>query len=512
MANKRLSELLRNANPVTREPSRPMNAAWDDIVTGHRAQKMSSPAPRKMSASLWTHPRRLLAVAAAIVLIAGVSTFVSIQGSGNPTSLSNDFAHAFGVVNANAATSGGFSAVPATPQGSRRLTCPTSEVCYLESWDTAADGSATTSVYKSTDGGTNWTSISMPAAGTANTELSCSSVSVCSVGYVESPATSPAGFYQGTVQSMLTTTDGGATWTKILVAIEPVKGVDAALDASLVNVQGQWSQLQCFSASTCVAVALVPSDQPQEPVSNADSQGVLRTVIMRTDDGGVTWNSTLLPWWSAADGSPGWSNAQIPQLVCASSMDCLGLSAVFHSVVNNVQSSNVKVWQSSDGGVTWQSSWAPEPAMLPPTAGGLTCPTTLHCYAVVQAGSAFPGHPEIMSTGDGGKTWAFENPVVPSSGGSGVELESMSCATDSTCWTAGEVRPVGTSSWQAAMWATSDSGGTWTSIPLPSGLGIILQVVCNEPDSCVAVAQPPFKSGQAAPQGPLPGEILSNQS
>jgi hypothetical protein len=62
------------------------------------------------------------------------------------------------------------------------------------------------------------------------------------------------------------------------------------------------------------------------------------------------------------------------------------------------------------------------------------------------------------------------------------------------------------------MWATNNSGATWTAVPLPSGLGFIHQVVCNAPSACLAVAQPPFKSGQTAPAGPLPGEILSNQS
>jgi hypothetical protein len=42
-------------------------------------------------------------------------------------------------------------------------------------------------------------------------------------------------------------------------------------------------------------------------------------------------------------------------------------------------------------------------------------------------------------------------------------------------------------------------------------LGIIFQVVCNAPASCLAVAQPPYKDGQAIPMGPLPREILSNQ-
>jgi hypothetical protein len=66
--------------------------------------------------------------------------------------------------------------------------------------------------------------------------------------------------------------------------------------------------------------------------------------------------------------------------------------------------------------------------------------------------------------------------------------------------------------WQAAIWATTDSGNTWESVPVPTGLGIVFQIVCNAPASCLAVAQPPYASGQAAPSGPLPGEVLSNQS
>jgi len=519
MPNDQLSDLLRDANPVTREPTRSIDDAWNEIVSGHNHSRISSNPSRHRTRMVRTHPRRLLAVAAAVVLIAGVSTIVSVQGSGKAPSLTNTIARAFGVVNANAATSGSFTAIPASPQGSNLLTCPSSEVCYLESTNLVGGngGNTVTTIYKTTDGGTNWTSMTIPSAGSSNTALSCSSVSVCSVGFLRAPNSSPLGpFPVGTVQSMLTTTDGGATWTSHVVAIDPVLGDDAAVDASLVNVQGQWSQLQCFSAASCIAVALVPSDQPQEPFSGtpdaADFAGVQRTVVMRTDDGGVTWTSTVLPWSSAEDGSPGWSNAQAMVLACASDTICLGLSLVLHSVVNNAQTSSVKVWRSSDGGATWQSSWAPEPAVESNPTTGLTCPTTLRCYATVQTGTTFTGAPEIMTTNDGGITWTFSNPVAAGSGASRVELNSVSCATASTCWTAGEDWLDGADGSRAAMWATSNSGGTWIAVPLPSGLGIIHQVVCNAPAACLAEAQPPFKSGQAAPAGPLPGEILSNQS
>jgi photosystem II stability/assembly factor-like uncharacterized protein len=492
-----------------------MDDAWNDIVAAQGREHSTFIGKRRRTPLTWTHPRRVFAVAAAVLLIASISTVMSVRGPNNSPSLSNSIAQAFGVVNADAASAGSFSSTPASPQGFNVLTCPSSQVCYLESTNAVGvnGDSSVTMAYKTVDGGTTWTSISMPAAGSADTSFSCSSVSVCSVGVLHAPSGSPTGqFPVGTVQSMLTTIDGGATWTSHVVTINPVLGDDAALDTSLVNVQGQWSQLQCFSAVSCIAVALVPSDQPQEPwVSGDPAAGVQRTVIMRTDDGGVTWTSSVLPWSNAFDGSPGWSNAQVVTLSCATSSNCIGLSSVFHSVVDNAQTSNVRVWRSTDGGMSWQTNWAPAPALA--SSLRLTCPTTTQCYAPVEVGSSVPSNKnEIMMTNDGGITWTFATPAPAGSASSIDEYDSVSCTSASTCWIAGEVMPTGRlDSSQAAIWATSDAGQTWTSVPLPIRLGIIFQVVCNAPASCLAVAQPPYKDGQAIPNGPLPGEILSNQ-
>jgi len=513
MTNDQLAELIRAANPVSREPSRSADAAWNEIVAAHERTGSTVTSPRRRMAVLTTR-RQLLAVVAVVLLIAGVSAFVSVQGPSNSPSLTGAIARAFGVVNANAATSGGFSTVPSTPQGSNRLTCPTSEVCYLESTNFVVGGgdSTVTKIYKTTDGGADWIALAIPSVGSANTALSCSSISVCSVGFFGVPQTSPTGqFARGTLQSMLTTTDGGATWKRHVVRIPPVLSDDPVLNASLTNVQGQWSQLQCFSALSCIAVAEVPSDQPQEPFGGGGDLGVLRNVIMRTNDGGARWTSTVLPWSRAKDGSPGWSNAQIMVLSCASESKCLGLSTVLHSDVHNTQTSSVKVWRSSDGGLTWQSSWAPAPAAASPTSG-LTCLSTFHCYATVVTGNAIGGKPEVMTTSDGGATWRFESPSVAGATRFDLELQSVSCARTSTCWVAGEERLVGTTTWHAAMWVTSDFGKRWASVSLPKGLGIVFQVVCNAPSSCLAVAQPTLKSGQAINTGPLPGEILSNQT
>ncbi len=516
MDSERLSTLIRNANPVTNEPIRSVDVAWHALVAaqshdGRRAGGRTSRAPAG-----WMNRRRLLSVAAAVLLIVGVSTVISVRGPDKP-SLTNSFAQAFGVVNANAATSGSFTATPSSPQGSNVLTCPTSQICYLESTNTVTNSSSASSVtvvYKSVDGGVTWSTLSLPGAASPDTPFACSSVSACSVGVQSAPTNTQTPPWQGTVQSFLSTTDGGASWTSHVVAVNPVLGGDATLDASLRNVQGMWDQLKCFSATSCVAVALAPSDQPQQPFAGDPGvTGVLRTVIMRTNDGGSTWSSSVLPWSTAYDGSPGWSNAQEMRLSCATPSNCVGLTTVFHSVVDNSQTSRVLVWRSSDGGSTWQTNWMSEPA----EASGLRldCPTVSDCYANVVAGTSMTeGKSELMVTHDGGVTWTSVTPVPDSTGVSISEYNSISCTDATTCWVSGEVMPTGKfgdGKSEAEIWATSDSGRTWVSVPLAADLGFVSQVTCHAPGSCLALAGPPYKSGQAAPNGPLPGEILSNQ-
>lgn len=519
MSDERILELIREANPVTGDPTRPADAVWRELEATHELTRQRHVKPSRNVAARWSRPRRLITVAAAILIIAGVSTFVGVRG--NTPSLTNSIARAFGVVNADGATAGGFSTVPSSPQGLNILTCPTADVCYLES--TNAQPGVTpydpvTTAYKTVDGGVSWTSLTLPVAGDADTSMSCPSVDVCSLGLQTSTTTSQTptaqGPIQGTTQLMLTTIDGGTSWTSHVVAINPVLGDDTALDPSLQDVQGSFAQLQCFSATSCIALAVVPSDQPVE-VSDG-SEGVVRNVIMRTDDGGVTWTSSVLPWSNNVDGTPGWSNSQMMSLSCATAMNCMGLSTVLHSVVNNEQQANVLIWRSTDGGATWQTSWAPAPALI--SSLHLSCPTILECFAPVSVGTSVPGTgDQIISTSDGGLTWKFSDMTFAGSPTSPIRLGALSCPTASTCWISGQSNEVLTSagleSSQVAIWATTDAGATWTSVPIPSGLGFLYQVVCNAPSTCLAAAQPPYpyKDGQPVPVGP-PGEILSNQT
>jgi hypothetical protein len=514
MSGDRISDLIRSANPAVQSPKKSTDDAWHDVVVAIESERYRVFMPSRRMHRDGSRRRRLLTASAAALLVASAVTIVSLQEKHTLPSLTSAFAKAFGVVNADAATSGGFTATPPSPQGSNEMTCPSREVCYLESTNVAGPNSelTVTKVFKTVDGGATWSQVAMPSPQFLDTPLSCPSDSVCSVGAEYDPAVSHSGPYpKGTSQSMLTTTDGGATWTSHRVTIDPVLGYDSSVDPSLAGVQGQWMQLQCFDATSCIAVALVASDQPEQPRdAGSPPTTVQRTMVMRTDDGGASWTSTVLPWSSARDGSPAWSNAQPMSMSCASSMVCLGISTVFHSVVGNSQTASVVVWRSVDGGRTWRSNWVPSSAVG--TSLQLTCPTTQRCWALVTMGEGnlALSTPGVITTNNGGQSWSVVTPPFPEGSSSVDRYNTVSCTTSSTCWIGGGVTTPGETS-RAAIWATQDAGRTWMSAPLPVKLGYVFQVVCNAPDSCLAVAQPPYNSGQAIPSGPLPGEILSNQ-
>ena len=113
-----------------------------------------------------------------------------------------------------------------------------------------------------------------------------------------------------------------------------------------------------------------------------------------------------------------------------------------------------------------------------------------------------------MVTSDGGLTWTFESPSASTSTPHLIPYFSISCTDASTCWVAGDVPVNGdSSSTQASIWSTSDSGATWASVPLPAQLGLVVEVACNPVSSCLAMALPPLVNGTIAPSA----EILSNQ-
>jgi photosystem II stability/assembly factor-like uncharacterized protein len=315
----------------------------------------------------------------------------------------------------------------------------------------------------------------------------------------------------GTIQEMLTTKNGGAKWSVLKVPMAPVTGQDSAPDPQLTGLQGSLTQLQCFNSESCIGFGTVPSDQPSQPLI-APIQGASRTVVMRTQDGGKTWSSTVLPWSNTPTGVPAWSNAQEVTATCSSPSICVGIATVLaEGNSSGIQPTSMLEFRTSNGGVTWTSNWIPN---IQGTVSALTCPDEDHCYATVEVGDlgANSGTPEVLATSDGGGTWGLEN-VFTSTPSRDNALTSIACPSINTCLASGFQRSLANPELSTGtIFVTSDGGQTWSPSQLPAGLGIVTEVDCASAQTCLAIAQPPYLSGAPAPSGPLPSDVLRSES
>jgi hypothetical protein len=529
-----LDELIREADPVRQiDPvdveSHEARSLYRQIVEGGRRIESSSDVstesfsvdasgPGRVVAQIQhlREPRKWVAVAAAAVLIVGLGIVYVADSTGGkaqragvtgpPTSATWRLVSDAGPVVQL------FAATGASPQGLDEMSCPTTQVCYLES--SVTTGSATTAVqptinvYQSTNGGLTWLPITMPPGITLDTPLSCFSANDCMVG-----AQTGGTIYSavGTIQTMLITTNGGSSWTSQQVLMPPVTGEDAALDSRLVGLQGSLTQLQCFSSESCIAFGTVPSDQPEEPL-NEPGNLVARTVVMRTHDGGNTWSSSMFPWSTTPTGGPAWSSQQVATFSCPSESACFGVATVLgQGNASGAQAGSLLDLRSTNGGASWSSSWVPN---VQGDATNLTCTDQTHCFATVTIGAFGLGATKsgVLVTSDSGTTWSFEQ-LSPEANGDQFGISSLSCPSSNTCWASGYQRSTTNAKLTAgAMFATLDGGQTWTPVHLPSGLGIVTQVDCASTQSCLAIAQPPYPSGAPAPSGPTPSDVLTNQS
>jgi hypothetical protein len=110
-------------------------------------------------------------------------------------------------------------------------------------------------------------------------------------------------------QLLVSTNNGGASWTTHQVPMPPVEGTDSSLNQAMAGLQGALDDLDCFSASSCIAFGTTPTGQP-EGGSNGTSF-ISLTVAMRTDDAGATWSTYVFPWSATPSGAPGWSDEEV---------------------------------------------------------------------------------------------------------------------------------------------------------------------------------------------------------
>src|ERR1700722_1031424 len=141
-----------------------------------------------------------------------------------------------------------------------------------------------------------------------------------------------------------------------------------------------------------------------------------------------------------------------------------------------------------------QPAWA-----LQPTIGSdpywLSCPSTTTCYATGQSApepngiQTTPLQAVVEVTHDGGVTW--QRSLVPTAG---TPVSSMTCPTVDTCMLLGGVS--GAASNSQLMFTTTDSGQSWTTLPLPGGTGdAALLLSCATPLDCDSLQNVPGPAG-----------------
>jgi hypothetical protein len=362
-----------------------------------------------------------------------------------------------------------FTASPESVQFANHVTCPTPTDCYLVARFMAIPAaSAGNNVYSSTNGGSTWQEVALPSGIYVETTLSCTSSVHCSAGgsqyegldALDKPILNPV---------FLSTSNGGESWT-----VQPFP--TPQLGQFQLWGNAGVTQLSCPSSETCEALLVANFGGPGYSTA-------VDNVFMRTDNGGQSWSTTILPGQPTPTTGGGLMNSPSNNgLSCPSTQVCVA-SAVFSlkSPTNSI------VWRTDDGGATWLVGSLPDGLT---SAGPLSCPDSLHCWIV--AGSYGKGSSDrLLESTDGGASW---NPRSPQ-GLSGTTIwGSVSCPTDNNCWLAGEV--TGTNR-ESVVYTSNDGGQTWTNVPLPSAIGAesaplqgIDEVDCNTTLTCVILGIP----------------------
>ena len=90
-----------------------------------------------------------------------------------------------------------------------------------------------------------------------------------------------------------------------------------------------------------------------------------------------------------------------------------------------------------------------------------------------------PGIPAIARTLDGGAVWNVETGGTV--GTTGANLESVACPMTEQCWAVGGGDGLG------ALVTTTNSGKTWSAVPIPALITNLSGVACGGPTTCFAV-------------------------
>ena len=331
------------------------------------------------------------------------------------------------------------------------VSCPTVNDC----WAVGATSSNSGVVVSTTDGGTTWSTQTLPNTVTKN----ISGSRIVRFSSVSCPTTNDCWAVGATSANsgvVVVTTDGGKKWSIQF----PSSGLTQTLLGGLYTLNG----ISCPTGNDCWAVGATSSNSG---------------VVIATRDGGTTWSAQILPnGVSILNG-----------ISCSASSQC-SASGTGSSRVGAIVS-------TTDGGTTWSEEKLPSVITQALPSGyyglnGVSCPTKTGCWAV---GATSSNSGVVVSTTDGGTTWSV--PTLPRAASL---LNGVSCPTSSYCIAVGA-----TSSKTGLVISTSDSGASWNSQSLPKGLGIVYGISCPTKIDCWVVGTTTSDRGMILTTGTGPG-------
>ena len=315
---------------------------------------------------------------------------------------------------------GGFDAVA----------CPTTSFCVA----VGANGSGSGVAATSGDGGTTWTSQTVPSQAPELDAVACANTDDCvAVGS----------------EAELTTMDGGVSWSSQALPVP---------NTTLLGVT-------CTSTLLCIAVGVA-----------RDSIGPYAPVVLTSSDGGSSWSTGSLPAGSLGVGS----------VACPTSTDCIAVGATVltsedsgatwqtgtvnggSGPLRSISCSSSEVCVAvgpnaaglsdpsaaataivtTDGGATWN------PENFPSGTSGvnqMSCASSTQCSAVGSSLSASSsGTVQLADSADGGQTWSLASPLAGL-----TSVASISCPAVGECVVVGQsASGAEASSLQNGTWAT----------------------------------------------------------
>jgi photosystem II stability/assembly factor-like uncharacterized protein len=301
------------------------------------------------------------------------------------------------------------------------LACPTADVCY------ATDIYA--HVIKTADGGATFTwqktpvttpGLGVPGSGGPNPfaglfGISCTDVNTCVAVGGYPPA--------GTDPPLVTTTDGGATWTQQTSN----SGAGNYLHA-VTNAGGTWYAVGrggSIVTSTNLTTWTKLTSNTTNALTGITCTGA--TSCVATGQGG-TVDVLSGGTWTASTGNGGGA--------FLAGVKCLDASTCFTAGKQGVTlaTSNGTTWtQQAGGGTTNQMN-------------SISCPTSATCFTVGNAGT-------ILATKNAGQTW------IAQTSGTTSALNGVACVSATSCVAAGAAGTVKYTT-DGSTWSTGTSGTT----------------------------------------------------